>query len=420
MIKKDIINKFYDKSLIKISDQESIDRYNECLKFLQLEPSRLTSFSIDAMGWSPEIAEEFRNEFYLTHGAANPYAIIISPDQEFAPVLFPVHSYDYYLILKVFENFRFQIADITLEVGICIDIDQEITTYNEPEDLLMVEDVMLRFSTPKGIMQKAIKQRDLVKEFHDDSFSWMNESLYDELIDSVEMNGDMRFRSLIMHDLPYTDVRSFYTRAFGGVFIFRDIPSEKSIVIQVMKDEIAQNNLQLNAENYQSFFVNDQKLVLRLIEEQIVTIEADFWNQNLSTLDDLMITLIINQWFDQYENELEAYELHEFKHIIRVMDKQGVLPEEFKTLEAFRNKLKNRQFIDKKSMTKAATRLLLHPPMEQSIEQQDLTWKLLSFINQIDFLNLFKNNKELFFKKYESWSVPKKKWIINYIQRRLK
>ena len=33
-------------------------RYNECLAMMGISPTALSSFSVDAMGWSPEIAIE--------------------------------------------------------------------------------------------------------------------------------------------------------------------------------------------------------------------------------------------------------------------------------------------------------------------------------------------------------------------------
>ena len=58
-----------------------VERYNKCLSFIGTAPTQLTSFHIDAMGWSPEIADEKDDFLYLNSGEANPNAIILSPKQ---------------------------------------------------------------------------------------------------------------------------------------------------------------------------------------------------------------------------------------------------------------------------------------------------------------------------------------------------
>ncbi|EPR70769.1 hypothetical protein ADIWIN_3416 [Winogradskyella psychrotolerans RS-3] len=47
----------YRSELIPISGK-LVERYNKCLKTLGFSETKLTSFFIDGMGWSPDIAEE--------------------------------------------------------------------------------------------------------------------------------------------------------------------------------------------------------------------------------------------------------------------------------------------------------------------------------------------------------------------------
>ena len=53
-------------------------RYNACLAMLGVTPTKLKTFSIDGMGWSPEVAVEKKENYYLNTGEANVNAIIIS------------------------------------------------------------------------------------------------------------------------------------------------------------------------------------------------------------------------------------------------------------------------------------------------------------------------------------------------------
>ncbi|MGB1308726.1 MAG: DUF6638 family protein, partial [Oceanihabitans sp.] len=82
----------YHNELISVSGK-LVERYNKCLLKLGFEKTKLTSFSIDGIGWSPEIAEEKNNVRYLNHGDANPHGIIITPLQKGKPVFMPFHDF---------------------------------------------------------------------------------------------------------------------------------------------------------------------------------------------------------------------------------------------------------------------------------------------------------------------------------------
>ena len=111
-------------------------RYNDCLAMIGVAPTSLTSFAIDAMGWSPEIAAEKQENYYLNIGEANTNAIIISPEQRYKPVHMPSHSFDRNLMEAVFEANNRVIRDITKDSAICVHIDQKIDAFYEPFDLL--------------------------------------------------------------------------------------------------------------------------------------------------------------------------------------------------------------------------------------------------------------------------------------------
>ena len=54
----------YRSELIPISGK-LVERYNQCLTKLGFTPTKLTNFSIDGIGWSPEIAEEKKEVYYF-------------------------------------------------------------------------------------------------------------------------------------------------------------------------------------------------------------------------------------------------------------------------------------------------------------------------------------------------------------------
>ena len=107
----------YGGALVQVSGS-IVARYNDCLAMLGLPPTTLDRFTVDGMGWSPEIALEQDNNFYLNIGEANPNAIIISPEQEGKPVHMPFHSFDRDIMTAIFAAYPLQIRDITKDLSL--------------------------------------------------------------------------------------------------------------------------------------------------------------------------------------------------------------------------------------------------------------------------------------------------------------
>ena len=143
-MKRLIDNGLFGAGLILLKTPEMIARYNATLRSLGLEPTALKQFSIDGAGWSPEIAHEQGDNFYLSHGVANQLAIIATPDQENMPIHFPFTSYDRRLMQAYFASFRQEIADLTGSTFIFLDIDQEMVEFESPHDLLLIDNVVIR------------------------------------------------------------------------------------------------------------------------------------------------------------------------------------------------------------------------------------------------------------------------------------
>ncbi len=113
----------YQSELIPVSGK-LVERYNKCLVKLGFDKSKLKIFSIDGIGWSPEIAEEKGNMHYLNHGDANPHGIIITPLQKGKPVYIPYHTFDREMMKFIFSTYESKINDITRDCAICLDFDQ--------------------------------------------------------------------------------------------------------------------------------------------------------------------------------------------------------------------------------------------------------------------------------------------------------
>ena len=73
----------------------------------------------------------------------------------------------------------------------------------------------------------------LVEKFNQGN-NFVNEAIHQELLDSAKKHGDLRYRKLYLKPIEFK-TNSFFTKAFGGIYVLRDFISP----IVVFQDEEA-------------------------------------------------------------------------------------------------------------------------------------------------------------------------------------
>ena len=109
--------------LLPVNQPHMVARYNAALKALGLRETKLKSFSVDATGYSPEIASELDDEFYLDPHGVNRRFIILNPDQGSLPVTNINFSYTTDLVHAFFEENEEALKVLTLKDVVYGEID---------------------------------------------------------------------------------------------------------------------------------------------------------------------------------------------------------------------------------------------------------------------------------------------------------
>ena len=398
----------YRSELIPISGK-LVDRYNLCLQKLGFTPTKLTHFSIDGIGYSPEIAEEKGTTMYLNNGEANPHAIIISPLQKGKPVYSPFHSFDREMMKQVFQVHGQKINDITRDSAICIDFDQDIDAFYEPLDVLKYDKVYIKFHLINNLDQIQKQQQQLIDTFKQGN-NFINEDLHAKLLESAQTYGDLRGRDLSLHSLQYqTD--SFYTKSFGGVYVLRDFISP-IIVFENLKwyKEAIKDTI----HDITIFHIEQPELMDKLRNH--VIIEHD--------LEEALNT-------DRYQRikKMEfAMALKDTQHPLRDILNDAVLFKSYLNrldIETRKRVMGVELYLDKLEVSnqyKIADIVdynlfnALHVPHSSlTAKHQDLIWKLLINVAPKDVLFLYWYDKEEFYKQYNTWDDSFKDWVIETI-----
>ncbi|WP_298553949.1 DUF6638 family protein [uncultured Algibacter sp.] len=400
--------KLYRSELIPVSGK-LVERYNKCLVKLGFTETKLKTFHIDGMGWSPEIAEEKDDNSYLNNGEANPHGIIISPLQKGKPVYLPFHTFDRDIMKFVFKIHGEKIKDITRDCAICLDFNQGVDAFYEPLDVLKYDKITINFHLIDRLWYIQKEQLQLVERFNTGN-NFIDENLHQELLASAKAYGDLRERDLDLHQLQFaTD--SFYTRAFGGVYVLRDFI--KPIIVfedetwhkEAIKDtnhdvliyHIEQPELMDKLRDHVIIEYDLEKVVETKRYQRIKKFEmAQHLKKSQHPIKDILNDPIL---FKSYLNKLDIKARKKVMSVERYLEK----------LETS-NQFKIADIVDEKLFE------ALHQPHSSlDAKHQDLIWKLLVNISEKDVLYWYWYDKEAFYNSFKTWDDSFKEWAIETI-----
>jgi len=400
--------KLYQPNAIEISGF-LVERYNKCLSLLGILPTKLTKFTIDGKGWSPEIAKEKNEIFYMNNGDANPHAIIISPLQKDKEIFEPFHSFDKELMKLIFDTYLEEIKDITKESAVTIDFNQGIDVFYETFDLLKYNQVKIHFNLINDLKSIQQEQLELVKTFNEAN-NFVDEKLHEKILKSVKKYGDLRTRNLDLKHLEY-HVEAFYTKAFGGVYVFKDMPTP----IMVFDDEKWRNESIKNTTfDVIIFHIKDDEMIAKLKDydaidynlEKVVKTErykrikkhifAQMFTETANPMKDILNNVNL---FKSYLNKLD---LNAKKYLMCV--------ERYLEQSNFDNSVKITTFIYRDILE-----AMYQPHSSLLTNENHLMWKLLVEVAPKDPVNMYRYNKNAFYKHYKTWNSSYQEWVIEQI-----
>jgi hypothetical protein len=400
----------YGRELVAVSGSLA-KRYNGCLAMLGVEPTALERFHIDGIGWSPEIAEEKSNPYYLNIGEANSNAIIVSPDQEGNPVHMPFHSFDRDIMTTVFTAYAKEIRDITKDSAICIHLDQNIDTYYEPFDLLRYNQLTLSFRILNDLGRKQQEQLELVEEFNIGN-NFINREIHNKLLDSAKKFGDLRNRKLELDPLKLK-IRSFYTKAFGGVFVLRDFIND---IIVFESEEAFNNAIKDTVHDVTLFHIHHNELTATLVNHLI----AEFDIKKAAK----------TKRYERIKNHLFVQELKKCKHPwTEVLDSPMLFKRYLNELDVeTKKRLMSVELYNQRKIVERELKMddvvdpiymkaLLKPHSSLEEEHKELIWKLLTKIVPVDPLHLYWYDKKQFYETFLTWPESYQDWVIDRIRK---
>lgn len=408
-MQKLIDNNLYRNELILISGK-LVERYNKCLAKMGFSKTNLSKFSIDGLGWSPEIAEEKGNNFYLNNGEANTHGIILTPKQKGIPVYNPFHSFDEDLMKIIFKKYSETIKDITRDSAICLDFDQGIDVFYEPLDVLKYKDISIKFHLIDNLEKAKKTQLKLIETFNTDN-NFIDEKIHNKILESAKKYGDLRQRKVKLENLNFTS-ESFYTSAFGGIFILRDFVEQ----IIIFEDENIYNEaIKDTLYDVLIYHISHTELIDKLKSHSILEIDLkeEVKTKRYERIKKYSFSKLINDLNHPKKEILDDPILFKsYLNKLNIKERKELMGAEiFLEKKEFSKSLNPKDYISNNLFVS------LHKPHSSlNGKHQDLIWKLLVRIAPKDILFLYWYNRKEFYEIFFSLDDSMQDWVIETIR----
>ena len=404
----------YYKDLLLINSSALVNRYNKCLVSLGIKPTKLESFYIDSIGWSPEIAKEKNNIFYLGAGLPNPMAIILTPNQLTKPAYMSFNSYDKQVLDLFAKKYEQEIVDITTTHAIGIDIDDALIDYSSPLDLLLINYIVVRTDIAE-LSEFASNQLKLVEKFLQKPFGWMNEKVRADIIASAKKFGDIRYRRINISPFKVNVPEFFYACAFDGVFVMTNQKTNSKFLIL----ESVNPELKKYIDNETIFSLEDERLLKILNQANLAEFNQNFWEKNLKKLAEIIKFLKI-QIISNKMPELNLETISEPKLKNLLMSKEFEFDINVSILEHIYKEIEQKRKVDIKVFTPALKRTLATPNEKLESDYQIIIKQALCRNSLISPIEIYNIDRKLFLTMYESWNQNFKNYVVNHILRGMK
>lgn len=396
--------------LYRVTQPHMVERYNAALAQFGLPGTKLEAFSVDATGYSPEIAEEMDDEFYLDPHGINRRFIILSPEQGTRPVVNINFSSTTDLVHAFFEQNDEALQVLTLKDVVYGEIDNSTYRVDDLDDILSIKRVEFVVQTAGNLLTKAKSLEALIEKFHTDADGWKNDALLNEMLDLSRDIGDTRNNAVIPGKTRF-EQKSFWTRHFNGIYVFHDEGEEAVVIGREERPAFALG--QSNLKRYLSLRSHDD-----IYHYLYITDRLELWNAawlERSEILDLRIKQLVYAAVTRANPKANLLELDDvwIKNWVRdnfdLLAEDGAFP--------FLTRMKKNAFNGQPVNLDEAPPEHRFLTMRANPEHPDhwVVNRLLSEYVPFDFITRFIVNKEAFYEDYKSFEEKFRDYVVHAV-----
>jgi hypothetical protein len=399
-------------AMFAVDDPYMVKRYNTALKGFGLQETKLKKFVIDASGYSPEVAKECGDEDYLNPHGINRRFIILSPEQESLPIVYHQFSSTYDLMMAFFQKNAESLRTLTLKDVVFGEIENSTFRIETIDDILSIHEVEFKLRTGGQIFEKAGELRTLLDQFFAEKHSWQDNDLMNQILERGNLVGDIRYNNIVPRHTRF-QLPSFWTSHFGGIYVFREINDDITIIGEPKTAKF----LSSNHANFSYISASDIDGVYEFLRNsgRINNFEPEWLKE--SGLVDLRSEILVRAAMGKNDKKTELSYLSQnqvrnwIHQNLDELSQDGI----FGFLTKVQKSLLNTSLPSLKN-TAAALKLMIlraNPAHHDRV----LVARLLSQFVPFDFYTKFAVNKQAFYDDYAALEDNFRDYVVNKITR---
>ena len=399
-------------AMFKVEGPHMVKRYNTALTGFGLPETKLEKFVIDAAGYSPEIAKEFDDEDYLNPHGINRRFIILSPEQESLPLVYHQFSSTYDLMMAFYQKNAESLRTLTLKDVVYGEIENSTFRIRTIDDILSIREVEFKLRTGGQIFEKAEELQDMLNRFFAEKNSWQNNDLMHKILKAGKLVGDIRYNNIVPSHTSF-QLPSFWTRHFGGVYVFHDPNDEFTIIAEPQDAEFLSSNH--GDFDYISLADADGVYDFLLRSGRITGFEPDWLNS--SGLVDLRSEILVRTAMAETNSDINLSNLSHSQvrnWLHKNLDRLS-RNDTFDFLTSVQKSLLNGKLPNLKNTAAALKLMIVRADPDHA--DRVLVARLLSEFAPFDFYTRFAVNKQAFYNDYAALKDNLRDYAVTRITR---
>lgn len=391
-------------NLYEVSSPAMVERYNRALDYLIGKRTALTEFHIDIAGFSPEIADELDDPFYLNPHGANQMFILLSTDQKTAPLLNSQFSTSRSILRRYMEENESQLFALTAREAVAGELMNSVFKIDEPAELLDINQVEVTADTTQSHVKEAEALSEHIDRFMGESDAWWDDVLIADMIELAKRTGNIQRNPVTLESRVFQQ-GNYFTNHLGGVYVFRDADTPTVIARRKM-DGLGDLDVE------QVLTLDDREAISDwLYKEGLTELIVQRPNQDSALVIRQKMDFIVATTAAEAGHDLDGLSRQNMRQLERRYARE--LPPEYEGLMNVWRWASMGGRVPKLGPDHAA---FFYALRGSSHRDRDLVNMLLSDLSRLDFRQLFICHKPLFYEAYRGWSDGKKAFVVKFLE----
>lgn len=392
-------------NLLEVDTPALVERYNAALVKLTGRETALKSFRIDLSGFAPEIGEEFEDPLYLNPNGCNRQFILLSTAQKSAPLLNAYFSTSRSILRRFITENADALFSLTARDAVIGEIENSIHRVVDVNDVLQIRHVGIDADTTTGLVADGRRLEQLVGRFNVEEDAWWDEELIDGMIGIARRTGNIVRNPSNLDRFEY-DQGNFYTKHFGGLYVFHDVPHPGVVSVDPTAAGPA-------AEEHGFIDLADSSAITAFLSSNNLV-------EDVFSSEDLDAEALLRQRQDFILIDHMSHQGHDLGGVtrqdLRVALRSSIddLPDVFHQLSDMTRWLKQGGDKPQLSPSDAA---YFYTFRARPHGDRDLVNMLLAELMPHDIRHVFICHKAAFYDAYAEWSDAKREYVADFLAR---